>query len=112
MTAGCLAAAEATARPGLLAVIVAALLLGAGYGLCLIVGLREVEQLAAPDELGAVVALFYSLAYSGLAIPYLLALIAPHIGYPPALLGTAGAAALTLLVVLLTAERPPMARAG
>jgi len=107
VTAGCLAAAEATARPGLLAVTVAALLLGAGYGLCLIVGLREVEQLAAPDELGAVVAVFYSLAYSGLAVPYLLALIAPHVGYPPALLGTAGAAALTLLAVLLRAERHP-----
>jgi len=107
VTAGCLAAAEATARPGLLAVTVAALLLGAGYGLCLIVGLREVEQLAAPDELGAVVAMFYSLAYSGLAVPYLLALIAPHVGYPPALLGTAGAAALTLLAVLLRAERHP-----
>ena len=112
VTAGCLAAAEATARPGLLAVIVAALVLGAGYGLCLIVGLREVEQLAAPDELGAVVALFYSLAYSGLAIPYLLALVAPHLGYPAALLGTAGAAALTLLVVLLGAERHPMAHGG
>jgi len=107
VTAGCLVAAEATARPGLLAVTVAALLLGAGYGLCLIVGLREVEQLAAPDELGAVVAMFYSLAYSGLAVPYLLALIAPHVGYPLALLGTAGAAALTLLVVLLRTERHP-----
>lgn len=107
VTAGCLAAAEATASPGLLAVTVAALLLGAGYGLCLIIGLREVEQLAAPDELGAVVAVFYSLAYSGLAVPYLLALIAPHIGYPPALLGTAGAAALTLLILLLRTERHP-----
>ncbi len=79
----------------------AALLLGAGYGLCLIVGLREVERLAPPEELGAVVALFYSLAYSGLAVPYLLARAAPHVGYPSALLVTAGAAALTLLVVLL-----------
>ena len=109
-TGGCLAAAEATARPGLLAVIVAALVLGAGYGLCLIVGLREVEQLASPDELGAVVAVFYSLAYSGLAVPYLLALIAPHVGYPRALLGTAGAAALTLLVVLLGAKRHPASK--
>jgi len=110
VTAGCLAASAATARPGLLAVTVAALLLGAGYGLCLIIGLREVEQLAAPEELGAVVAVFYSLAYSGLAVPYLLALIAPHLGYPTALLGTAGAAALTLLVMLLRAERHPTSK--
>jgi inner membrane protein involved in colicin E2 resistance len=66
---------------------------------CLIVGLDEVEQLAAPNELGAVVALYYSLAYAGLAVPYLLALAAPHIGYPNALLITAGAAVLTLIVV-------------
>jgi len=101
VTTGCLVAAGATARPGLVAGAAAALLLGAGYGLCLIVGLREVERLAAPEELGAVVALFYSLAYSGLAVPYLLARAAPHVGYPSALLITAGAAALTLLVVLL-----------
>lgn len=59
----------------------AALILGAGYGICLIVGLREAEQLAAPGELGAVIALFYSLAYSGLAVPYLRALVAPATGY-------------------------------
>ena len=109
MTAGCLAAAAATAHPDLIIVTVAALLLGAGYGLCLIIGLREVEQLAASDELGAVIAVFYSLAYSGLALPYLLTLIAPHVGYPAALLGTAGAAALTLLLVQLRAERPKTA---
>jgi len=108
VTMGCLAAAGTTAHPGLLPVISAALLLGAGYGLCLIVGLREVEQLAAPEELGAVVALFYSLAYSGLAVPYLLALAAPHLGYPSALLVTAGAATLTLIVVLLGAGRQPL----
>jgi predicted MFS family arabinose efflux permease len=106
VTAGCLAAAQATARPSLLAVTVAALLLGAGYGLCLIIGLREVEQLAAPDELAAVVAVFYSLAYSGLAVPYLVALVAPEIGYPSALLSTAVLAGLTLLAVLLRTQRP------
>jgi MFS family permease len=96
---GSLAAAFATARPSLVTATVAALLLGVGYGVCLIVGLDEVEQLAAPNELGAVVALYYSLAYAGLAVPYLLALAAPHIGYPNALLITAGAAVLTLIVV-------------
>lgn len=70
-----------------------------------IVGLREVEQLAAPGELGAVIALFYSLAYSGLAVPYLLALIAPSTGYPQALLFTAAAATLTLAAVFLTGRQ-------
>lgn len=108
VTVGCLAAAGATADPSLLSVTGAALLLGAGYGLCLVVGLREVEQLATPDELSAVVALFYSLAYSGLAVPYLLALVAPRFGYPSALLVTAGVVTATLIAVLLQAGRRPL----
>ncbi len=98
---GCAAAAFATSRPGVPAAIAAALVLGAGYGICLIVGLRETEEIAAPGELGAVVAIFYSLAYSGLLIPYVLALVAPHTGYPKALLFTAAAAALTLAAISL-----------
>ena len=107
VAAGCAAAAYATSRPGMGTATAAALLLGAGYGICLIVGLRETEDIAAPGELGAVIALFYSLAYSGLAVPYvlallaLLALLAPHTGYPAALLFTAAAAALTLAAIFL-----------
>lgn len=108
ITTGCLAAALATARPGLLAAAVAALLLGAGYGVCMIIGLTEVETLAAPEELGAVVAVYYSLTYTGLAAPYLLALAAPPLGYPVALVGLAAAAALTLAAVLINGRhRPP-----
>ncbi|MHA7200568.1 MFS transporter [Arthrobacter alkaliphilus] len=105
VAAGCAAAAFATAFPGIATAMIAALILGAGYGICLIVGLREVEQIAAPEELGAVIALFYSLAYSGLAVPYLLALISPATGYPQALLFTAAAAALTLAAVFLTGRQ-------
>ncbi|TFD76231.1 MFS transporter [Cryobacterium psychrophilum] len=112
VAAGSLAAAFAAARPSLLAATVAALLLGVGYGVCLIVGLDEVEQLAAPNELGAVVALYYSLAYAGLAIPYLLALAAPHIGYPNALLITTGAAVLTLIVVHVNGRSQARARSA
>lgn len=108
VTGGCVLAATATAVPGVAVTIGAALLLGAGYGLCLISGLREVEQLAAPGELGALVAIFYSLAYAGLAIPYLLALVAPVIGYPVALLLTALAAALTLLLLAVQGRRYPL----
>lgn len=106
VVAGYLAAAVATARPGLLTVLAAGLVLGSGYGVCLVAGLREVERLAAPGELGGLNALYYSLAYLGLAIPYLLALAAPHLGYPSALVLTAGAAALTLVAVLVQGRRP------
>ncbi|XKH55131.1 hypothetical protein LG284_16500 (plasmid) [Citricoccus nitrophenolicus] len=95
VTTGCLAGALATALPGLLLATTAAILLGIGYGVCLIVGLTEVEQLAAPEELSAVVAVYYSLTYAGLAGPYLLALAAPALGYPLALVCLTAVAALT-----------------
>ena len=100
VVAGFVAAAGATAWPGVGPVTAAAAVLGVGYGVCLVTGLREVEMMATPDDLGRLVALFYCLAYSGLAIPFLLALVAPRTGYPPALLATAVAAALTLALMV------------
>ncbi len=99
---GCLASAYATARPGLVTAAFAATLLGAGYGLCLSTGLREVEETAAPDELGAVVSIFYSLAYAGLLVPYLLTFLAPRVGYLWALTAAAAAAALSTVLVLVS----------
>ncbi|KGH45255.1 MULTISPECIES: MFS transporter [Modestobacter] len=105
VTTGVLAAALATARPGLLPVVAAALVLGVGYGVCLVGGLREVERLATPEQLGGLVAVYYSLAYSGLAIPFLLALAAPQVGYPPALLLVAAAALATGVIVSVQSRR-------
>ena len=47
------------------------MLLGLAYGLCLVSGLRQAEQLASPDERGAVIACYYTVAYLGFAVPYL-----------------------------------------
>jgi MFS family permease len=52
---------------------VAAVLLGLAYGLCLVSGLRQAEQMAGPNQRGAVVACYYVLAYLGFAAPYLAA---------------------------------------
>ena len=52
---------------------VAAVLLGMAYGLCLVSGLRQAEQMAGPAQRGAVVACYYALAYLGFAAPYLAA---------------------------------------
>jgi hypothetical protein len=52
---------------------IAAVLLGLAYGLCLVSGLRQAEQMAGPAERGAVVACYYALAYLGFAAPYLAA---------------------------------------
>jgi hypothetical protein len=97
---GLATAAIATRWPGVATVVAAGLVLGCGYGICLVVGLREVERLAGPDELGGLVAVFYSLTYCGLAIPFLLALAAPDSGYPLGLLAVSGVALLTLAGVL------------
>lgn len=49
---------------------VAAIGLGAAYGLILVGGLTIVEQVARPADLAAVTAVFYSLTYLGFAAPY------------------------------------------
>ncbi len=99
---GYLASGYTTARPGVATAALAAALLGAGYGLCLSTGLREVEETAAADQLGAVVSIFYSLAYAGLLVPYLLTFLAPRVGYPWALTTTAAASGLTMMIVLVS----------
>jgi hypothetical protein len=70
-------------------------LLGLAYGLCLVSGLRQAEQMAGPDERGAVIACYYALAYLGFAVPYL----AAGLG---ALAGKSGAfIALTAIIAAL-----------
>jgi MFS family permease len=76
-------------------VVLAAFPLGAGYGLCLVSGLRESERLTAPDERGATLAVYYALTYVGFAVPYLLAALSHLTGDAGALAVAAGGAALT-----------------
>ncbi len=85
--------------------LVAAPLFGAGYGFGLVSGLREVERLAPPAERGAVVGVFYGLAYLGMFAPYLLGAIA-GLGLGPrgALLVAVAAAAAALAVVTIAAR--------
>jgi MFS family permease len=87
-----LAAIAAASRPlaGLSAV-----LLGASYGLVLVSGLLETERRSDPDERGAVVAVFYVLAYAGFASPYLVEALNSGLGRR----GTFAAIALAALAV-------------
>lgn len=57
------------------------MLLGASYGTMMVSGLREVEQIAPPEELGALIAVFYSLTYVGFFAPFALSILGPWIGY-------------------------------
>ena len=58
-----------------------AILLGAGYGLCLAAGLTATEQLATPEARGALTSSFYAIAYAGFAVPWLLSAAAREGGF-------------------------------
>ncbi|MCB1296393.1 MAG: MFS transporter [Gordonia sp.] len=87
--------------------LVAAAVLGCGYGMAVLSGLLEVQQLATPDNLAGLTAVFYSATYLGFAMPMLLAFISetwPSVTYPM-MFGVGVGAALTSLVVVVAAHR-------
>jgi MFS family permease len=97
------AGAAATSQPLLIAV--AALVLGAGYGCCLVCGLTEVQALARPDNLARLTAIFQAVAYLGFAVPYVLAVIERVLPTTWLLLAAAVAACLTLVWTTFRAAR-------
>ena len=80
-------------------VVPADILLGAGYGLCLVSGLLEVQSLAAPGDLASLTAIFYALTYVGFASPLLIAELQGLLRAPIILLAGAGLVAITLVAV-------------
>jgi MFS family permease len=84
---------------------IAALFLGTAYGLCLVSGLRQSEELAAADDRGTVLSCYYVLAYLGFAAPYVVAGLNGVLGTAGTLIAAAcGAAVLT---AWLAANRRP-----
>jgi predicted MFS family arabinose efflux permease len=76
-----------------------AMLLGAGYGLCLAAGLTAAEHLAAPEARGALTASFYAVAYLGFAAPVLVSAATRGGDFSgPLAVVAAGSAALALLL--------------
>ncbi len=96
------AAAAATQSPWL--VLPAAVVLGTGYGCCLVAGLLQTQRIAAPGELAGLTAVYYALTYVGFAAPVLLALLAVLVPYWALLLGAAALATLTLVVAVAPRE--------
>ena len=91
--------------------LLAAAVLGCGYGLLMVSGLGEVQRLAGPDDLAGLTAVFYSLSYLGFFVPAVLAALSTRIGYPVMFAGGAVLALLALGVVLAggRATRPDAA---
>jgi len=79
------------------------ILLGAGYGLCLVSGLIEVQVLAAPGELASLTAIFYALTYVGFAAPIAIAEL-EHLMRPAVVL----LAGVGLLALVLAGVRVAM----
>ncbi len=83
--------------------VLAAAVLGCGYGMALVSGLQEIQRIARPDDLAGLTAVFYSLTYIGFAVPAILALVVenwPAVGYPVMFLFGAAVAAASLVLVL------------
>jgi MFS family permease len=93
--AGAAVSAVAVAGPSQPLAGLAAALLGLAYGLCLVSGLHQAEQLAGPGDRGTVLAVYYVLAYLGFASPYAVAGLNLALGKP----GTFTAAAVTAAVL-------------
>jgi MFS family permease len=93
---GLLLGAVAAASEQWWLIAVAALVLGAGYGCCLVHGLTEVQRMAGPENLGRLTALFQAIAYLGFGAPYLLAVFEHVLPTTELLLVAAALAALTL----------------
>ena len=79
---GLLIAGWAAASLSLTVAIIAAAVLGAGYGLLLVSGLSEVQRIAGPTGLAGLTAVYYSFTYLGFFVPAVLALLTPWFTYP------------------------------
>ena len=77
-------------------VLVAAVVLGVGYGLTLVGGLTAVERSTSPRELAMTNAVFYSLTYAGFVVPTVVAVLVDHWPEQDVLLGLAALAVLSL----------------
>lgn len=87
-------------------VIPAAMLLGCGYGLCLVSGLLEIQRLATPEDLASLTAIYYALTYVGFAAPIILAELTRLISAPTLLVATAGLLLLTIATIRRSDLRP------
>lgn len=79
--------------------LVADVLLGTGYGLCVTFGLTEIGRIAPPAGLARLSATFWALTYVGFTAPYVFALLTAVLA-PATILGSAaGLAAVTGVAV-------------
>ncbi|MCZ7434132.1 hypothetical protein [Streptomyces sp. WMMC1477] len=105
--AGLLVGALAVRRGSAGLVVTAAVVLGAGYGLALASGLREMERLAPQSFRPSAAALHQITASGGFLTPLLLAITADAVSYPTQLESMATIGVLCLMVTAAYSRRHP-----
>ncbi|MEV7780623.1 MFS transporter [Kitasatospora sp. NPDC088351] len=103
-------AAAQTTQPAL--VVVATLVLGAGYGCCQVCGLLEVQRLARTEDLARLTAVYQALSYLGFAVPFVLSALQHSVSPSVLLLAVAALAVLTLAWTAAGATRGRRADSG
>jgi MFS family permease len=90
----------------------AAVVLGTAYGIMMVSGLREVQRIAPPEQLGALTAVFYALTYVGFFVPFVIALLEPHTGYVPIFVfgAVVTVASIPLVIAATRGSRGPQVR--
>ncbi|MBV5243884.1 MFS transporter [Mycolicibacterium sp. PAM1] len=104
VAAGMALAAWASASLTIWATVVAAAVLGGGYGMALVAGLQEIQRIATPDDLAGLTAVFYSLCYLGFGVPAAMVFLSDHVSYP-SMFGFGAVAAVGCLAVAVTGLR-------
>ncbi|MGG2462096.1 MFS transporter [Streptomyces sp. RGM 3693] len=97
------ALAVAHAQPAV--ALLAAALLGAGYGLCVAYGLTEVAALAPPHHLARLTARFWAVCYLGFCTPYAVTVLGGAFAPSTIFIGVAVMALLTLAALLRPGAR-------
>ena len=95
---GMAAAGLGGAAPPFWLFVVASLVLGTAYGLCLQQGLVDIERLTPAGSRGTVIGIFYVFTYLGFGLPVLLEALLPTLGAVVPLLVLAGLAVLSALL--------------
>lgn len=87
---------------------VAAVVLGAAYGVALVAGLVEVQRISRPEDRATLTGIFYALSYVGFLLPTVVAVVGRWMT-TAAELGTLSALALGCTLVILASRRvsPP-----
>ncbi len=96
-----------SASPTIPGAIVAALVLGMGYGLSMFTGLNEVQRIAGPRDLAGLTGIFYCLTYIGFAFPAILTKLSESIEWMtyPVMLGAGMVIAVAMAAVIAVNSR-------